>query len=58
MLELPPPDPYEVGADPPGLEMTAPTVIYLAGAADAAADRVSGAILAARPGALIVAAAV
>jgi hypothetical protein len=58
MVRLPPPDPFEsFGADPPGLALSAPAVVYLAGPPAAGADRTAAAILAARPGALVVAAA-
>ena len=55
MVKLPPPDPYESpAAEPPGLDLTAPTVVHLAGPPDPAAERLSSAILSARPGALVV----
>jgi hypothetical protein len=58
MVRLPPPDPFESsGADPPGLALSAPAVVYLAGRPTAGADLVADAILALRPGALVVAVA-
>jgi hypothetical protein len=53
--ELPPPDPYEsLGAAPEGVELLAPAVVYLGGKPSRQAERIADAILAARPGALIV----
>jgi hypothetical protein len=55
MTKLPPPDPYESPGDmPEGLELTAPAVIYLAGAPSPETERLADAIVAARPCALIV----
>jgi hypothetical protein len=54
-MTLPPPDPYEPTGEPPGLELTAPHVVYLRGPTVAAEDPLADAILAARPGALFVA---
>jgi hypothetical protein len=56
MPQLPPPDPYEaLGQEPPdGIRRPAPTVVFLAGPPTADADRLTDAILAARPGALVV----
>jgi hypothetical protein len=56
MPQLPPPDPYEApGQEPPdGVRRAAPTVVFLAGPASAEADRLTDAILEARPGALVV----
>ena len=54
MTELPPPDPHEIGRTP-GLRLEAPAVIFLRHAPTLDADRLADAILAARPGALIIA---
>jgi hypothetical protein len=54
MTQLPPPDPHEIGRTP-GLRLEAPAVIFLRHAPTLDADRLADAILAARPGALIIA---
>lgn len=53
--KLPPPDPYESleGAPTDGLRL-APTVVFVSGRPSAQVERLSDAILDARPGALIV----
>lgn len=51
--KLPPPDPFEP-SDAPGLEVSAPTSVFLKGCSSLDADRVARAILAARPGLLVV----
>jgi hypothetical protein len=53
MAELPPPDPNEIRATP-GLRLQAPAVIFIKHAPTREADRLADAILAARPGALII----
>jgi hypothetical protein len=55
-FRLPPPDPFEaIGAPPDGdVPMPAPTAVFLAGTPTREVDRLSDAILAARPGALVV----
>ena len=55
MLRLPPPDPNE-SHDLQGLELSAPVAIFLAGPPSPEADRLASAVVAWRPGALIVAA--
>jgi hypothetical protein len=53
---LPPPDPYELSFDPPDSPaLTAPTVVFLGGPPSAHAERLADAILAVRPGSVIVA---
>jgi hypothetical protein len=54
--DLPPPDPYETFGEPTSeaRPMTAPTAVFLGGPPSPEADRLSDAILALRPGALIV----
>lgn len=52
-MQLPPPDPFEP-PEAPGLEMSAPTSVFLKGCASRHADRVASAILTARPGLLVV----
>jgi hypothetical protein len=55
MTELPPPDPYEsMGAAPEGAELLAPAVVYIGGPPTPQTERMANAILAARPGALVV----
>jgi hypothetical protein len=54
MTDLPPPDPNETRGTP-GLRLQAPAVIFLKHAPTREADRLADAILAARPGALIIA---
>jgi len=54
MLRLPPPDPNE-SHDLQGLQLSAPVAVFLAGPPSPAADRLATAVLAWRPGALIVA---
>ena len=55
MGNLPPPDPYEsLGVAPEGVELPAPAVVYLGGRPSTRTERLAEAILAARPGALIV----
>jgi hypothetical protein len=53
MSPLPPPDPHEPTGEPPGLELTAPAVVYVGGTG-ALQDPLADAVLAARPGALFV----
>jgi hypothetical protein len=50
---LPPPDPFEPGSAP-GFAVPAPTTVFLKGRPTADFDRVADAILAARPGLLVV----
>ena len=53
--QLPPPDPNEgAGADPPALELAAPTLWFPAGPPTLEAERLAGLVLAHRPGALLV----
>jgi hypothetical protein len=54
--KLPPPDPYESPGMVPdgGQRMTSPTAVFVNGPPSAEVDRLSGAILTLRPGALIV----
>jgi hypothetical protein len=54
--ELPPPDPYETFGTPPDEDrlMLCPAAVFLNGPPSPEADRISDAILALRPGALIV----
>jgi hypothetical protein len=55
MSELPPPDPLESPFGEPGpIEVTAPTTVFARGTPTAAAQRLADAIVAARPGILIV----
>ncbi len=55
MTRLPPPDPYESpDGVPEGMELSMPAVIYLVGPPSPATERLADAILAARPGALVV----
>jgi hypothetical protein len=51
---LPPPDPFEPGGAPPGFAVPAPTTVFLSGRPTPELDRVADAILAARPGLLLV----
>jgi hypothetical protein len=52
---LPPPDPNEDGsATPPGLKLADPTMCFPLGPPSASAERLAGAILEYRPGALFV----
>jgi hypothetical protein len=53
-MKLPPPDPNEQLAGPPGLELSEPLMCFPLGPPSAAAERTAGAILAYRPGALFV----
>jgi hypothetical protein len=56
MIRLPPPDPFESHAVlEEGAPLAAPAAIFLVGRPSAEVDRLSEAILKARPGALIVA---
>ena len=53
--DLPPPDPYEsLELEPSGVPLPAPIALFLGGSPSARAERLSDAILDARPGALIV----
>ena len=54
MAKLPPPDPNEFRGTP-GMRLQAPAVIFLKHAPTREADRLADAIIAVRPGALIVA---
>lgn len=51
--KLPPPDPFE-SFDEPRLVIPAPTSVFLRGCTTPSADRVARAILAARPGLLLI----
>jgi len=52
---IPPPDPNEgIGDTPPGLELAAPAMCFPLGPPSPADERLARAILALRPGALIV----
>jgi hypothetical protein len=51
---LPPPDPFEPGDAPPDFALTAPTTMFLMGSPTPDLDRVAEAILAVRPGLLVV----
>jgi hypothetical protein len=55
-MQLPPPDPYESFGMPPEEEvrLSHPAVVYLAGPPSPEAGRISDAMMAWRPGALIV----
>ena len=55
-MKLPPPDPHESYGTPPDedVPMLAPAVVHLSGTPSPEAGRVSNAVLAWRPGALIV----
>ena len=54
-MQLPPPDPNEdLAATPPGLELSQPTMCFLQGPPDDAAERLASLILEHRPGALLV----
>ena len=55
-MNLPPPDPNESFGTPPegGLQMSGPAAVFLGGPPSPEADRLSDALLAWRPGALIV----
>jgi hypothetical protein len=55
-VNLPPPDPNEGGSSEAGLELPAPTVVYLSGSPSPRDEAFADALLAARPGALFVAA--
>jgi hypothetical protein len=54
--QLPPPDPHEWFAGGPagGMQLAGPAAIFMAGPPSPAADRLSDAILAYRPGALFI----
>ncbi len=53
--KLPPPDPHEdLSAGPPGFELAEPLMYFPLGRPSDAAERIAGAILAYRPGALFV----
>jgi hypothetical protein len=52
--KLPPPDPNERLSSPPGLELSEPLMCFPLGPPSAATERIAGAILAYRPGALFV----
>jgi hypothetical protein len=52
--QLPPPDPFEPAGTPPGFAVEAPTTLFLRGRPSGELDRVATAILAARPGLLVV----
>ena len=54
MFVLPPPDPNE-WREPPALELSAPVAVFLAGVPSVEGERVASAVLALRPGALVVA---
>jgi hypothetical protein len=55
MSKLPPPDPYEHPfPEPGGAEMAAPLTVLPPGGASAQVERLADAIIAARPGLLIV----
>jgi hypothetical protein len=56
-MKLPPPDPYESYRSPPDedVPLLAPAVVHLSGTPSPEAGRLSNAVLAWRPGALIVA---
>jgi hypothetical protein len=52
---LPPPDPRESPFDEPsGLEVSAPTTVFVRGTPSPAAEKLADAIVTARPGTLIV----
>jgi hypothetical protein len=51
---LPPPDPFEAGGAPAGLEIAGPTTMFLRGRPSPQLDRVADAIQAVRPGLLVV----
>jgi hypothetical protein len=53
---LPPRDPHEAPGPPPDLELAAPWAVFLAGPPTVEDDRLSTAVLSARPGLLFVAA--
>lgn len=53
-MELPPPDPNENLSTPPGLDLADPMMCFPLGSPGAAAERLAGAILEYRPGALFV----
>ena len=55
-MQLPPPDPYESFGRPPDedVPMLSPAVVHLKGAPSEQGGRISAAVLAWRPGALIV----
>jgi hypothetical protein len=52
--KLPPPDPNEGLSGPPGLELTEPLICFALGPLSDTTERIAGAILAYRPGALFV----
>jgi len=52
--QLPPPDPHESLETPEGLELEAPTAIFVAGPATPDSDRAADRILDLRPGLLLV----
>ena len=54
MFVLPPPDPSE-RREPPALELSAPVAVFLAGMPSVEGKRIASAVLALRPGALVVA---
>lgn len=51
---LPPPDPFEPGGAPREFAVPAPTTVFLKGRPTPDLDRVADAIIAARPGLLVV----
>jgi len=51
---LPPPDPNELAAAPPGLELAEPVMWFPLGPPGSSAERLAGTILEYRPGALVV----
>jgi hypothetical protein len=55
-MKLPPPDPYEYFGTPPDgdVPIPGPTAVFLDGSPSPTGDRLSDALLAWRPGALIV----
>jgi hypothetical protein len=54
-LQLPPPDPHEPFRSPSaGFALPAPVAVYVRGRPSARTERLSDAILALRPGALVV----
>jgi hypothetical protein len=52
--QLPPPDPHESLDTPDGLELAAPTAVFVGGPATPDADRQATSILDLRPGLLLV----
>ena len=53
-LRLPPPDPNESPGLPPGVELAQPVMCFPLGPPSPEAERLAGAILEFRPGALLV----